>query len=112
MMQITTSSSDGAPIKHFLLNCYICGPGCTQPSPFQGWASFEQIYSHRPSGCRYAVAARICATGEAPFVLWDLLEAEAVFEIDSTRIVAPEYLATGGTSEGLIVKAAMLYEKL
>ena len=41
---------------HYLLHGYVCGGGCFKPSPFDGWATFTQLFQRRPDGCRYAIA--------------------------------------------------------
>lgn len=112
---------------HWRLICYVCGPGCTKPSPFEGWATFAQIFTNRPDGCRFAVAQRVpfgkvrTAGGrmsgpgpDGPFVVWDLLDPSLIggfnLQHGDSAIQPPEPRWQGDNEEGMIMTAMMLHD--
>lgn len=111
---------------HYELQAYICGRACIKPSPFEGWATFAQIFNHRPDGCRFAVVRRVplrnhqgkvfsSHRAEEPFMVWDLYHDDVVTHhrhtTASVLLRPPPALWTGRTADGLIMKAMMLYDK-
>ena len=115
---------------HYQLLAYVCGAACTKPSPFEGWATFTQIFNSRPDGCRFAVARIIplhrnpnpdpntplVSSGEptGPFVVWDLYDKELVSGKRvgaSGSIAPPPALWLSDSSDGLIMKAMALYDR-
>lgn len=110
---------------HYKLSCYVCGPACTKPSPFEGWVTFEQIFTKRPDGCRFAVAQGVPLrrntdpnpntplfyhegpTGD--FLVWDLFNDRLTRGVVPLRPPVPVW--TGSTEDGLIMKAMALYGK-
>ena len=112
---------------HYKISAYVCGRGCSKPSPFEGWATFTQIFNSRPDGCRYAVAQglplRIRETDPptadhgaptGPFVVWDLLDAQLVKgkrTAPSGLLMPPPPTWMGDSEDGMIMKAMALYEQ-
>lgn len=110
---------------HFYLECYVTSETTTAPSPFEGWATFTQIFQKRPNKARFAVARMVplvrsdttVATSEAPagdWMVWDFYASE--FERNtrySSRglLAAPVPLWQGDSLDGLIMKAMHLYER-
>lgn len=112
---------------HYQLHGYVCGKGCIKPSPFEGAATFTQIFQKRPDGCRFAVAQcyglernptsyEVTASRHpsGPFVCWDLLDDELVKGRrtgPSGLIMPPPPLWMGPSADGLIMKAVHLYDQ-
>lgn len=120
-------TSPASVASHYQLCCYVCGPGCTKPSPFEGWATFEQIVINRPNNCRFAVGRRVpfFVVGEATetrgptvrvgeptgeFFVWDLFAVASPPAGRRTLLQAPEPLWTGPTEEAMTMKAMMMYD--
>lgn len=110
------------PAAHYELQAYICGKACSRPSPFEGWATFEQIFNARPDGCRYAVVRRvplrnhngkiIVGPPAGDFLVWDLYHDDIVQHQWPWRPVLlqpPEPTWTGRTADGMVMKAMALY---
>ena len=110
---------------HYELHAYICGRACFKPSPFEGWATFAQIFNSRPDGCRYAVVRRvplrnhegkavIAARGEGVFMVWDLYHDDVVkhqrHKTDTLLLRPPAPTWTGTTADGMIMKAMALFD--
>lgn len=116
---------------HYELQAYICGRACIKPSPFEGWATFAQIFNHRPDGCRFAVVRRVplrsnpdpdpntplfYADGpEGDYLVWDLYH-DAVVQHQRHRthditLRPPPPTWTGESRDGMIMKAMMLYDR-
>lgn len=101
---------------HYQLEAYVCGPACIKPSPFEGWATFAQIFNARPDGCRFAVARMVPVFAEGPdgpFVVWDLRDAGVHPYPRALNFVRPPHPTwQGDTADGMIMKAMALYEKI
>jgi hypothetical protein len=110
---------------HYELQAYI-GAGRVFPSPFEGWATFSQIYVRRPDNCRFAVARqvplRVSAASEAivttgpyadgPFLVWDLQSTSiTVGQRHKTRLRPPSPRWWGDNLDGLIMKAIALFDR-
>lgn len=110
---------------HWRLCAYVCGKGCTKPSPFgdDTWATFTQIFNARPDGCRFAIAQRvpmaITAQGvvydkpTGPFVVWDLFDdllvrGKRAGEGGLLAPPPPKWMGEG--EDGMIMKAMALYD--
>lgn len=110
---------------HYKLCAYVCGKGCTKPSPFEGWATFTQIFNSRPDGCRYAVAQRVPLLAQSgttvshgepsgPYVVWDLLDdllVKGKRTAPSGLLMPPPPVWLGDSEDGMIMKAMALYEQ-
>ena len=116
---------------HYELQAYVCGRGCVQPSPFEGWATFAQIFNARPAECRYAVVRRVplrrnpdtdpntplfhSGDPEGSFMVWDLFHDSVVkhqkHKFDTLLLRPPPPTWTGPTADGMIMKAMMLYDR-
>lgn len=112
---------------HYELQAYICGPACSKPSPFQGWATFAQIFQNRPNNCRYAVVRRVplrshegkafvAARAEGPYLVWDLYHDQVVRgggwgAANDITLRPPPAKWSGATRDGMIMKAMMLYDR-
>ena len=111
---------------HFELQAYVCGADGIKPSPFEGWATFAQIYEKRPSECRFAVARRVplrnhqgkvftASRAEGPFIVWDFYHDEILvhqrFKTASSLLRPPTPTWTGYSRDGMIMKALMLYDQ-
>lgn len=99
---------------HYQLCCYVCGNGCLKPSPFEGWASFTQIFQQRPDTCRYAVARIIPVFHNepaGPFVCWDLYDDKLLSLTYRRYVVPPPPVWEGPTEDGVTMKAMMLYDE-
>lgn len=120
------TETDGSPALvgvHYQLHCYVCGAGCTKPSPFEGWVTFTQIMRNRPDGCRFAIAQLvpllhnnnpdpstplfITTEPAGPFVAFDLYTPRSVRA--NGFIPAPPPLWTSESVDGLVMKAMALY---
>lgn len=111
------------PAAHYNLCAYVCGPACIRPSPFEGWATFLQIFQQRPDGCRFAIAQRVplLRTGPASvayadrpedrFICWDLFDDSLFRTRFDMRLLAPTPVWTGDTEDGVVMKAMALYEQ-
>lgn len=113
---------------HYRLCAYVCGKGCSKPSPFgdDTWATFTQIFNSRPDGCRFAIAQmvrmrRVPGTDEfasdeqpsGPFVVWDLFDEQLVRgkRADADGLLSPPPPKWMGEGEdGMIMKAMALYD--
>jgi hypothetical protein len=94
---------------HYDLQAYVCGPGCTSPSPFEGWATFQQIFNARPHECRYAVVREAWSS---QYVVWDMYHDDVTHRQNTHSVVLlrpPPPLWTGPTADSMIMKAMMLY---
>lgn len=111
---------------HYELAAYICGAGCIKPSPFEGWATFAQIFGHRPDSCRYAVARPVPIRNhqgkgiigpysQGPWLVWDLYHDDVVrhqrHKVGSINLRPPPATWSGLSKDGMIMKACMLYEE-
>lgn len=117
---------------HYELQAYVCGAGCVRPSPFEGWATFAQIFSHRPSECRYAVVRRVplrvnpdpdpgtplvlSGNPEGDYLVLDLYHDSVVKHQahkpgTSVFLRAPPPTWSGTSRDGMIMKAIMLYDR-
>ncbi len=111
---------------HYELQAYICGVGCVKPSPFEGWATFAQIFNNRPSGCRYAVVRRVplrnhqgkvfnAPRADGPYMVWDLYHDDVVKHQRhkaATLLLRPPTPTWSGYSRyGMIMKAMMPYDR-
>lgn len=111
---------------HYELQAYICGAACIKPSPFEGWATFAQIFNARPDGCRYAVVRRVplrnhqgkvfhSHRAEGPFMVWDLYHDDVVthqrHKTDTLLLRPPPPTWTGYSADGMIMKAMALYDR-
>lgn len=110
---------------HFELQAYICGAACIKPSPFEGWATFAQIFNARPDGCRYAVARRVplrnhegkvftSHRAEGPYIVWDLYHDDVVVHQAHRADVLlrpPPVKWSGYSRDGMIMKAMALYDR-
>lgn len=119
------------PGLRYKLECYICGPSCIQPSPFEGWATFSQIFQRRPDGCRFAIAQAVplyrepssdpstplIRTGSQPvgdYLCWDLLTDDLVLGRNMLQrgwLGTPVPLWQSPSLDGLIMKAMALYDR-
>ena len=110
--------------RHYELHAYVCGRGCIKPSPFEGWATFSQIFQNRPSECRYAVARLVALRNHqgkvihgpytvGPFVVWDLYHDDVVRhqQWKTTLLRPPPPTWTGPTADAMIMKAMALYDR-
>ena len=113
------TTAGGTPMvgMHYQLHCYVCGHGCTKPSPFDSWATFTQIFRNRPDGCRFAVA-RLVPVFEThprgPYVAWDLHDDELVRgkRVGPSGLIAPPpALWRSDSVDGLVMKAMALYDR-
>lgn len=117
-------------VVHYLLHGYVCGGSCFQPSPFEGWASFTQIFQRRPDQCRYAIAQavplkqvdaeadgwkRVVTTGpEGDWLCWDLFDDSLVLGAPLRNrglIAAPRPLWRAPNPDALVMKAMALYDR-
>lgn len=110
---------------HYQLVGYVCGPGCVKPSPFEGWATFTQIFNARPNECRFAVGrmvpmrvekgvAALAPEPEGPFVCWDLYDRELTTGkrmAPSGLLMPPPPMWRGPSGDGLIMKASLIYDQ-
>ena len=110
---------------HYELQAYVCGHACVQPSPFEGWATFAQIFNARPNDCRYAVVRRVTIQVDydnvvkhtkpgGPFMVWDLYHDAVVSRakrVAQLTLRPPPPTWTGDTADGMIMKAMALYER-
>ncbi len=122
-------TSPASVASHYQLCCYVCGPGCTKPSPFEGWATFEQIVINRPNNCRFAVGRRVpfnlvmevpdsptltmkvsVAQPTGEFLVWDLFSIPSPPANRRTLLQPPEPVWTGPNEESMTMKAMMLYD--
>ncbi len=114
------------PATHYELQAYVCGAGCVKPSPFEGWATFSQIFNYRPPECRFAVARRVPYRNhqgkiivgpyaEGPYLVWDLYHDDVVrhqrHKQSSILLRPPPPTWSGSTKDGMIMKAMVLYDK-
>lgn len=105
------------PGLHYKLECYICGPSCIQPSPFEGWVTFPRIFQQRPDGCRFAVAQLVPVFEDRPegdYLVWDLLTEELTMGrglYAHGYLRAPAPLWQSPSLDGLIMKAMALYDR-
>lgn len=106
---------------HFHLDCYVARGGTT-PSPFEGWATFTQIFHRRPDGYRFAVAqalllvdeGRIVNRPDDTWICWDLLTDDLVRGKtlqSGGYIPAPAPLWTAPTADALVMKGFALIDK-
>lgn len=112
---------------HYKLSCYVCGHACITPSPFEGWATFQQIFTSRPDGCRFAIvrkvpvlhkAGNIVVSSDEPmgdWLVWDLLDTGLIDRINRGVANAarrpPLPMWQGDTEQGMTMKAMALYGK-
>lgn len=117
---------------HYQLSCFVCGRGCTKASPFEGWATFAQIFNARPDGCRYAVARVVplvvnwsmrrpttvsnAAEPAGDFIAWDLYDDSLMSGFNfagqgGTWITPPPVLWRSEHEDGLVMKCMALYER-
>lgn len=112
---------------HYQLIAYVCGASCVQDSPFEGWATFEQIFQRRPDNCRYAVARQIplqmgddgrvdYGSPQGEYLCWDLYDDSLLtpsgFKKQSIPLKPPRPLWVTTSPDGLIMKAMALYERV
>lgn len=115
---------------HFQLECYVGPGGDIRPSPFEGWATFPQIFSRRPDKFRFAVARMVplkrvtisaqrdvVEAGDAPdgdWLVWDLL-ADDITNGRGLRsrgiLGTPAPLWQGEHLDGLVMKCVALYDQ-
>jgi len=113
---------------HYQLVCYVCGPSCVKPSPFEGWATFAHIFNNRPNGCRFAVArtvplraaiikkaviVEVAPEPEGPYLVWDLLDDGLIDRSSrgSALLHPPLPMWTGDAPDGLTMRAMLQYER-
>lgn len=110
---------------HFELQAYVCGPGGIRPSPFEGWATFAQIYGARPEECRFAVVRRVplvarplggVTTGEptGDYLVWDFYHDNILIHQRHRTdglLRPPPATWCGESKDGMIMKAMMLYDR-
>lgn len=110
---------------HFELQCFI-GSGRVHPSPFEGWATFPQIFQRRPDGCRFAIVRRVplktavykgnfdsvtpADEPEGDYLAWDLLDDTLTRGVRGD-LSPPEPLWRSASKDGLIMKALALYDR-
>lgn len=119
---------------HFEFIAYICEGGCIRQSPFDGWVTFTTIFQQWPADtCRFAVARRVplimaekwlldpskglfsYSEPIGPYLAWDFLSEPMTEVAKAARyglISAPEPTVTGDTEDGLVMRLAMLYDKI
>lgn len=90
---------------HYQLVCYV-GPAGTKPAPFEGWATFTQVYMHGADGCRYAVVKDVAGN----YLVWDLDNVPGVPAAHAAGLTTPEPKWRGDSADGLIMKAMALYD--
>lgn len=113
---------------HFQLSCYVCGPACTKPSPFEGWVTFAKIFERRPDGCRFAVARMVpillirqtdagqsrAVVGDpaGPFLVWDLFDEKLVRGGGRVgdSLIPPLPIWQGDSEDGMVMKAMALID--
>jgi hypothetical protein len=111
---------------HYQLSCYVTRAS-TRPSPFEGWATFAQIFRARPDDHRFAVAQRIVLSNagegiatrivydvEHTWLAWDFHHPHLAGGINAQDglIHPPAPIWTGPSEDGLIMKAMALYDRL
>ena len=114
---------DPKPGLHYKLSCYVCGRACSKPAPFEGWATFGQIFNSRPDGCRFAIAQQLVLVHrqgglihelDDAWLCWDLLDDEVIRKSSDWRnptLAAPPPTWTSPSETGLIMKAMALYDR-
>ncbi len=106
---------------HYHLEAFVCGPACIKPSPFEGWATFAQIFNARPDGCRFAIVRVVPVYERRPrgdYIVWDLY-ASPIGGTHGTYGAGLAYgdasppapLWQGKTADGMIMKAMALYAR-
>ena len=98
---------------HYLLHSYVCGQGCVRPTPFEGWATFTQIFQQCPDACRFAVAkiaADLPYQPQGPYVCWDFHD-DTLTNPTGGTVTAPWPKWQGPSADGLIMKAMALYDR-
>ena len=109
--------------SHYELQAYVCGRSCVKPSPFEGWATFTQIFQNRPSDCRFAVVRRVplrshdgtvflAARADGPYLVWDLYRdgvTEHQWRHPTLLLRPPPATWSGRSKDGMIMKAMMFY---
>lgn len=110
---------------HYHLIAYICGPADARPSPFQAWATFQQIFDRRPDKCRFAVVRGIpiiltdgeyaANPPEGPVVVWDMLDDKLIQAAQrwsgGAAFPTPVAIWTGDSEDGMVMKAMALFDK-
>lgn len=96
----------------FHLCAYVCGQSCMRPSPFDGWATFDQIFARRPSDCRYGVARTV--TGLV--VVWDFYDESLTYGglVSSGRegsFDPPLPVRIGPSEDAMIMATMALYDR-
>lgn len=114
---------------HFQLECYVGPGGDVRASPFEGWATFPQIFARRPDKFRFAVARMVplkrvtvsaqrdvVEAGDEPagdWLVWDLLSKD-ITNGRSLRnngiLPTPPPLWQSEHLDGLVMKCVALYD--
>lgn len=131
MDQIPTNPVEDTFVgMHYVLSAYV-SKGEIKPSPFDKPKTFDEIFTNRPDGCRYAVAqalmlrhvrvaqgftaARVQSDDapSGPFVVWDLLDEQLVRgqrRSESGLMSPPPALWMSESEDGMVMKAMALYD--
>lgn len=91
-------------MTRYKLHAYVCGTACTKSSPFEGWATFDQIFNHRPNDCRYGVAQ----TTAGDVLVWDFY-CDALLEHNSLVLRAPPPVRMGFDLDAMTMATMMTY---
>lgn len=114
---------------HFQLECYVGPGGDIRLSPFEGWATFAQIFAKRPDKFRFAVARMVplkrvklnvnhdvVEAGDEPvsdWLVWDLLSDDLTNGRALRQrgiLPTPAPLWQGEHKDGLVMKCVALYD--
>ena len=112
------SQTRPAPAIHYEVCAYICTGGAVKPSPFEGWATYQQIIDRSPPSGQYVVVRKLPIRNhqgkvfaahrpEGLYLVWDLAQSE-IFDDGRHRWRSPASpVWTSRTKDGAIMKAVM-----